>query len=108
MTTAKTTYEAQLEALAQGELQGLEYLARMHEGNLEASGLDEKTWQLVRIAALATLDGPPISWTANLTVADEMGMSAEEIIGTLIAIAPIVGSARVISAAQKMSKALGL
>lgn len=108
MTSTQSAYEAQLEAIAQGELEGLEYLARMHEGNLEASGLDPKTWQLVRIAALATLDAPPVSWTAHLTVADEMGMTAEEIIGTLVAVAPIVGSARIISAAEKISKALGL
>lgn len=108
MTTAKNRYEEQLEALAEGQLEGLEVLAKMHEGNLEASGLDEKTWQLVRIAALATLDAPAVSWNAHLRVADDMGLTAEEIIGTLVAVAPIVGSARIISAAQKISTALGL
>jgi alkylhydroperoxidase/carboxymuconolactone decarboxylase family protein YurZ len=101
-------YLAQLREVGAGELEGLEVLADMHEGNLEASKLDQKTWQLVRIAALATLDAGPMSWRMNLGLADEMGMTAEEVIGTLIAIAPVVGTARIVSAAGNIAKAMNL
>ena len=58
-------------------------------------GRPVKSFQL----AQSLFKGSSSMGVTNLTIADEMGMSAEEIIGTLVAIAPIVGSARVISAA---------
>jgi 4-carboxymuconolactone decarboxylase len=81
---------------------------RMHEGTLEASGLDSATYQLVRIAALAAVDGSPISWLANLGMAGDLGVSADQILGTLIAIAPMVGTVRIVSAAGKIARALDL
>ena len=99
-------YGEALKELAAGELEGLDVVLKMHEGNFEASGLDAKTWQLVRIAALATLDAAPLSWRSHLTLAEELGLSAEDIIGTLIAIAPVVGTARIVSAANTISKTM--
>ena len=106
-----TTYSLardQLKALGAGDLDAIGVLMTMHEGNLEASGLDKQTWELVRVAALATLDASPESWYAHLSVADEMGMNVDQIIGTLIAIAPIVGTARVVSAGDKIARAVGI
>ena len=106
MATNMNVYEEQLKEIAGGELEGLDILANMHEGNFEASGLDAKTWQLVRIAALATLDAAPLSWRTHLALAEELGLSAEDIIGTLVAIAPVVGTARIVSAAGTISKTM--
>jgi|SRR5436305_1720026 len=105
-----TTYtpESQLQALAAGKLDAVDVLLKMHDGNQEASGLDPQTWQLVRVAALATLDASPVSWYMHLKVADEMGMDVDQIIGTLIAIAPMIGTARVVSAASKIARAVGI
>jgi hypothetical protein len=108
MTDVVDDYAGQLRELAGGELEGLEFLADMHEGNLEASNLDPETWQMVRIAALATLDAPPLSWRGHLVLADELGMSEEQVMGTLIAIAPVVGTARIVSAAGNIAKAMNL
>ena len=63
---------------------------------------------LVRMAALVAVDAPPVSYMLNLQMAGDVNVDAEEIEGMLTAIAPIVGSARVASAAGKMVRALGL
>ena len=44
----------------------------------------------------------------NLEAAGEVGVDEEQVRGVLTAIAPIVGTARVASAASKMVRALGL
>jgi 4-carboxymuconolactone decarboxylase len=104
MTNANET----LRVLSEGDLSVLTALLRMQEGSLEESGLDPETFMLARIAALATLDAAPASWLVNLRISDEIGISPERIIGTLIAIAPVIGTARIVSAAGSIVRALGL
>lgn len=88
-----------LQVLPEGDLSVLNVLLRMTEGSLEESGLDPETFMLVRIAALATLDAAPASWLLNLELSGEAGIAPERIVGTLVAIAPAIGTARVVSAA---------
>ena len=76
--------------------------------SLEASSLDEQTLMLVRIAALVAVDAPPASYLLNLEAAGKVGVDEDQVHGVLTAIAPIVGTARVASAASKMVRALGL
>ncbi|TMB81602.1 MAG: carboxymuconolactone decarboxylase family protein [Chloroflexi bacterium] len=104
MTNANET----LRVLSEGDLSVLTALLRMHESSLEESGLDPETFMLTRIAALATLDAAPASWLMNLGVSGEIGISPERIVGTLIAIAPVIGTARIVSAAGSIVRALGL
>jgi hypothetical protein len=61
---------------------------------------------LVRIAALAAVDAPPISYLLNLEAAGELGVDAEQVRGVLAAIAPIVGTAQVAAATGKIVDAL--
>jgi 4-carboxymuconolactone decarboxylase len=97
-----------LQMLGEGDLSVLNTLVHMTEGSLEESGLDPQTFMLVRIAALTTLDAAPASWLVNLKVSGEAGVAPESIVGTLIAIAPVIGTARVVSAAGHIVRALGL
>ena len=90
------------------ETQVLDLLARMTADSLEATNLDAQSLMLVRIAALVAVDAPPASYLLNLEAAGEVGVDAEQVRGVLTAIAPIVGTARVASAASKMVRALGL
>ena len=90
------------------ETQLLDLLAMMTAESLEASSLDERTLMLVRIAALVAVDAPPASYLLNLEAAGKVGVDEEQVRGVLTAIAPIVGTARVASAASKMVRALGL
>ena len=86
----------------------LDALVDMNEGVPERSGLDAETYMLVRIAALASSGAPPESYLLNLGVAADLGLSVEQVQGVLIAIAPVVGSARVASAGSSIAEALGL
>jgi 4-carboxymuconolactone decarboxylase len=97
-----------LQGLAGGDLSVLQTLEQMTVGTLPESGLDPETFMLVHLAALTTLDAAPASWLANLTVSGEAGIAPERVVGTLIAIAPVVGTARIVSAAGSIVRALGL
>jgi len=97
-----------LRVLSEGDSRVFDTLMHMSEGTLEESGLDPETFMLVRIAALATLDAAPASWLVNLKISGEAGVPPERILGTLIAVAPLVGTARIMSAAGSIVRAFGL
>jgi 4-carboxymuconolactone decarboxylase len=100
--------EARLRELARGDHRALQALAQMHERNFEASGLTEDMYDLVRMAALTATGAPVISWLAHLAAAQRHSIPAEEILGTLIAVAPVVGTARTVAAGANIAKALGI
>lgn len=77
------------------------------EVSLAASALDRKTHALVRIGGLIALDAAPQSYVTCVEAARCAGASAEEIVGALVALIPVVGSPRVVSAAPKLGLALG-
>ena len=62
---------------------------------------------LVRIAALVAADAPPASYLLNLGAASELDIGAEQVRGVLLAIAPIVGTVRIVSAIGNIARALG-
>ena len=84
----------------------LDLLASMTADSVAASNLDPATLVLVRIAALAAVDAPAISYLLNLEAADAVGIDADHVRGVLAAIAPIVGTARVASATGRIVDAL--
>lgn len=75
--------------------------------NIDASGLDPKTHALVRLGALIALDGAQASYQWNASMALACGATVDEIVGVLIAVAPTVGLARVVSAAPAVALAIG-
>ncbi len=83
-------------------------LATMTAESIAASGLDSETLMLVRIAALAAVDAPPVSYMLNLEAARGVGIESEQVRDVLAAIAPIVGTARVASATGSILKALAI
>jgi alkylhydroperoxidase/carboxymuconolactone decarboxylase family protein YurZ len=85
----------------------LDLLKRMTVESIEASTLDGETLMLVRIAALVAVDAPPASYLLNIGAAGDAGIEADQVQGVLAAVAPIVGTARVASAAGNIVRALG-
>jgi hypothetical protein len=85
----------------------LDLLTAMTAASLERSTLDPLTLMHVRIAALVAVDAPPLSYLMNLGIASELGITAEQVQGILTAIAPIVGTTRVVAAAGNITRALG-
>jgi hypothetical protein len=86
----------------------LDLLASMTADSIEASSLDPETLMLVRIAALAAVDAPSVSYLMNLEIAGELDIDADQVRGVLAAIAPIVGTARIASATGKIVEALSV
>jgi len=72
------------------------------------SGLDARSYALVKLAALIALDAPPASYLWQVSNALDAGATPEDLIGVLIAIAPQVGGPKVVAAAPELMVALGL
>ena len=86
----------------------LDLLASMTADSIEASSLDPDTLMLVRIAALVAVDAAPMSYVANLEVASDLEIDPDQVRGVLAAVAPIVGTARIVSALSNIASALDL
>jgi alkylhydroperoxidase/carboxymuconolactone decarboxylase family protein YurZ len=69
--------------------------------------LEVRDRALVRLAALMSLDASPSSYLWAIGEAIDTGCDRREIVGVLLAIAPVVGVARVVSVAPQLSLALG-
>src|SRR5438876_2777790 len=108
MSEQKVNPQESLQGLAQGDLSMLSALQSLIESSYKDSGLDPQTFMLVRMAALATLDAAPASWLMNIEASGEAGLAPEHILGMLIALAPVIGTARIVSAAANIIKAFEL
>ena len=97
-----------LAGISSGDLDVLETAIGLRELNREGSGLDGRTFSLVKIATLIALDAPPASYAWQVANALEEGVTPEEILGVLRAVAPQVGGPRVIAAGPEIMLALGL
>lgn len=97
-----------LSDVARGSATVLEQLTSMHLDTLRNSGLDEPTYHLVRLAALVAADAAPVSYLINVPQAAEAGVTLEQVQGVMVAISPIIGSARIAAAAGKILRAYGV
>ena len=85
----------------------LDTVAAMTAASLENCSLEPRELMLARIAALAAADAPPLSYLLNAGTASDAGITLADVQGVLVAIAPIVGTARTVSAAGNVARALG-
>ena len=74
---------------------------------LGSLNLDPRTVALVRVAALVAVDGPSTEFDGAVAVALAAGAMPEDIVDTLIAAGPTIGSANLVSVAPKLAMALG-
>ncbi|MGX7678553.1 carboxymuconolactone decarboxylase family protein [Jatrophihabitans sp. DSM 45814] len=86
----------------------LDVLTAMTAEGIVETDLDAATQVVVRFAALVALDAAPASYLFHFGAGAEAGLTLEDARQVLIAIAPLVGTARVVSAASKITRALGL
>jgi|SRR6478735_5807509 hypothetical protein len=84
----------------------LDLLTTMTMDSVAASSLEPRELMIARLAALAAVDAPTVSYATNLEAAVAVGIDVERAQGILTAIAPIVGTARVASATAKIAEAL--
>lgn len=100
-------FEGTLRRLAVRDERLADAVTRSDGESLALSRLDRRTRALVRIAALVAVDAAPQSYVPSVDAARGDGASAEEIVGVLVALLPVLGSPRIESAAPKLGLALG-
>ena len=100
-------YKLTLRKLALRDDQFVNALLSEECANATLAGIDRKSHALLRIAALIAMDAAPPSFMSAVEAGLDAGASRDEIVGTLIAVLPIVGVARVVSAAPNLGLALG-
>jgi alkylhydroperoxidase/carboxymuconolactone decarboxylase family protein YurZ len=91
----------------QSETPVLETIGAITAASLGRSDLPADTLLMLRIAALAAVDARPVSYLAHIGPALESGVTVEDVQDVLVAVAPIIGTARTMSAAVNISEALG-
>ena len=85
----------------------LDTLADITAVSIEHSSLAPRELMLARIAALIAVDAPAASYLANAGAAADSGVTADDIQAVMIAVAPVVGTPRVVSAGGNILAALG-
>ena len=86
----------------------LDTLAAMTAESLARCGLDDNSLIAARIAALAAVDAPVASYLMHVGPAMDAGVTIEQVQDILVAVAPVIGTPRTLSAAANISRALGI
>ncbi|HKH30235.1 MAG TPA: hypothetical protein VKA45_04210 [Gaiellaceae bacterium] len=100
-------YKLTLRRLALRDDRYIDALLREETANVTLAGLDSRSHALVRVGALIALDAAPASYMSAVQAGLDAGATYDEIVGTLIAVMPIVGIARVVAAAPNLALAVG-
>jgi len=103
----KAEHEDLLRRLALNDEDVLASLLGPEVADAEPGALDAKTAALVGLAGLIALESAPATYQWSVTRALAAGASDGEVVGVLVALAPIVGIARVNSAAPEVALAIG-
>ena len=85
----------------------LDALAAITAVSIVGSELPAREHVIARLAALVAVDAPAGSYLLNAGTAIEVGITLEDVQSLLIAVAPVVGTPRVVSASGKIAEALG-
>ncbi|MEV1064317.1 carboxymuconolactone decarboxylase family protein [Streptomyces sp. NPDC050263] len=93
---------------ARSETPVLDTLAAMTIDSIERCHMDERTLILARIAALVAMDAPAVSYLAHVSPAIKADFTVEQLQDLLVAVAPVVGTARVMSASAHIAQAFGV
>ena len=74
--------------------------------NIDESGLDVRSYALVRLASLVTAGAPGEGYDRHIAAALDQGVTLDEIIGVLVALLPTAGVTRVTEAAPDIFGAI--
>lgn len=105
---AEAPYADLLRRLALNDARTVDALLAGSIEPAEIPDLGEKTCALARIAALIATESASASYQWAVAVALSAGAEERDVVGVLLSVAPIVGVARVASAALALAVALGV
>lgn len=95
-----------LRALVEHDAEAVAAMRAMREQLEVRSGLDEKAIELARLAALVAMTAPAQSFQAHIHRALTAGASAQEVWGTVLAVAPLVGIPSLVATVPSIADAL--
>jgi hypothetical protein len=85
----------------------LDTIVDITTASIDHNSVSPRDFMLARLAALIAVDAPPASYLANASAVERAGLTTADIEGVMIAVAPVVGTPRVVSAAGQILRALG-
>jgi Carboxymuconolactone decarboxylase family len=86
----------------------LDTIIDINAASIEHSQLSPREMMLARLAAMVAVDAPPASYMANARPSIGSGITQQDVQEVMIAVAPIVGTAKVVSAGGNMLRALDM
>jgi alkylhydroperoxidase/carboxymuconolactone decarboxylase family protein YurZ len=103
---ASDQQQNRLRGIAQNDQDAASDILRIE---VQASGVDDRTYALTNFAALITTGIPdPANYVLHVTRCLDAGCSADEVIGTMVAITPNVGMVKMVAAAPFVAAALDI
>ncbi len=84
-----------------------ETLLVMTAASLDNSDLSPRELMIARIAALVAVDASAASYVLNAIPAADSSITVDDVEDVLVAVAPIVGTARIVSATVNIAEGLG-
>jgi hypothetical protein len=107
LNVTRTGHEEKLRRLALLDEGFIESVLTMDLDNVKLSDLPPITHALIRLGALLAAGAAPTTCHSAVTTALAVGASSDEVVGTLIAVTPIIGLARAVSAAAELAIPIG-
>jgi Carboxymuconolactone decarboxylase family len=86
----------------------LDTIADITTASIDHSSGSPREFMIARLAALIAVDAPPASYLANAPAVTGAGLTDEDVQRVMIAVAPVVGTPRVVSAAGQILRAFGM
>ena len=100
-------YKTTLRRLALRDDGFVESLLADERASARISRIEPGAHALVRVGALIAMNAALPSYMSAVEAARKAGVTHEEVVGTLIAVLPVVGAARVVAAAPNLGLAIG-
>ncbi len=86
----------------------LDTIVDINAASIEHTQLSPRELMLARIAAMVAVDAPPASYLANARPSVGSGITQQDVQDVMIAVAPLVGTAKVVSAGGNLLRALDM
>jgi len=94
--------------MATGTTPILDTAAEINAVSLARTELDPRSLLIARIAALVAVDAPVGSYLLHIGPAADVGLTVDDVEDVLVAVAPIVGTPRLLASSRKLAEALDL
>ena len=86
----------------------LDTIIDINTASIEHTQLSPRELMLARLAAMVAVDAPPASYLANAGPGVRSGITQQDVQDVMIAVAPLVGTAKVVSAGGNLMRALDM